>query len=139
MLQITNSIQLDEREIEFDFILASGPGGQNVNRVATAVQLRFDVGSSPSLPRAVKERLRKLAGRRLTEAGILVIEARRFRSQQRNREDALERLVTLLQRAAHKPRPRRATSPSRAARQRRMDSKRRRGEKKKLRRPPRAD
>src|SRR5690606_4401843 len=112
LLRITADIAIDEREIEEDFIQASGPGGQNVNKVATAVQLRFDVGASPSLPEDVRRRLVGLAGRRLTSDGILVIDARRFRIQERNRADARERLVALIVRAALPPLKRIPTRPT---------------------------
>src|SRR2546423_3259854 len=119
MIAIQDGIVLDEGEISESFIRASGPGGQNVNKVASAVQLRFDVRQSPSLPPPVRERLSRLAGRRVSQNGILVITAQRFRSQERNRADALQRLVALITRAATPPRPRRATRPSAVARQRR--------------------
>jgi ribosome-associated protein len=135
MISITPQIHLDEGEISFQFILASGPGGQNVNKVATTVQLRFDAVHSHSLPGDVRERLVKLAGNRLTKKGELLITAKRFRSQERNRQDAIERLITLLQKAAEKPTQRRRTKPSSAAKQRRLDEKRHRGERKQARRP----
>lgn len=125
MIAVTRSISIDEREIEERFIRASGPGGQNVNKLASAVQLRFDVRRSPALPEAVRARLEMLAGRRLTQSGVLVITAQRHRTQDRNRKDALERLVALIQRAAEVPRTRRATKPTLASRVRRLDSKRR--------------
>jgi ribosome-associated protein len=125
MIQVTRGIALDEREIEERFIRASGPGGQNVNKLASAVQLRFDVRRSPALSEPVRARLEILAGRRLTQSGVLVITAQRHRTQDRNRKDALERLVALIQRAAEVPRTRRATKPTLASRVRRLDSKRR--------------
>ena len=125
---------IDERELEERFIRASGPGGQNVNKVATAVQIRFDVRRSPSLPEAVRERLLRIAGSRVSAEGILTIEARRFRTQERNREDARERLVTLIRRAAEAPKPRHATRPTAGSQVRRLESKRHRGELKASRR-----
>ena len=139
MIRVTASISLDPEEIEETFLRAGGPGGQNVNKVATAVQLRFDLRHSPSLPPAVRSRAERLAGKRLTKEGELVITAARFRSQERNREDAEARLVELLRKAAVPPRPRRPTRPSRAAKQRRLQSKTQRGEVKKLRRQPRPE
>src|SRR5229473_4295539 len=123
MIAITDTLALDEAEISESFIRASGPGGQNVNKVASAVQLRFDVRQSPSLPPPVRERLERLAGNRVSQDGVLIITAQRFRSQERNRADALDRLVALILRAATPPRPRRATRPSPAARQRRLAAK----------------
>ena len=133
MINITSSISLDERELTFTFIRASGPGGQNVNKVATAAQLRFDVRNSPSLPEEVKARLLKLAGKRMTQEGILVIEAKRYRTQEQNREDALQRFSALIQKALIKPKSRRATRPGAAARARRIESKKRRAEIKRTR------
>ena len=139
MLRITDRIGLDENELQLAFVRASGPGGQNVNRVATAVQLRLDVRRSPSLPAAVKERLGKLAGRRMTTDGVLVIEAKRFRTQQRNRDDAVERLVELIRRAAVTPKLRRKTRPTRGSIEKRLDTKRRRSSAKRQRRLPSDD
>jgi ribosome-associated protein len=127
MIRVTNSITLDEDELEEQFIRSSGPGGQNVNKVATAVQLRFDVDRSPNLPAAVKQRLKRLAGRRLTGEGVLIIEARRYRTRERNRRDALDRLVALVREAAIAPTPRKATRPTAASRRRRLEGKQRRG------------
>ena len=128
MIRITRNITLDESELQEEFVRASGPGGQNVNKVATAVQLRFDVARSPSLPDDVRDRLVRLAGRRLTENGVLIIDARRFRTQERNRQDAMNRLIELLRQAAKKPIPRRRTKPTLASKRRRLAAKRRRGE-----------
>lgn len=135
MITITRSLSLDEKEVQFFFVRASGPGGQNVNKVATAVQLRFDVGNSPSLPGDVRTRLIRIAGRRITQDGILIIEARQHRTQERNREDAVARLVALIQRAVERPKPRKKTKPSRAAKERRIESKKQRGKIKQARRP----
>ena len=126
MIRITDAIAIDESELEERFIRASGPGGQNVNKLATAVQLRFDVRRSPSLPEAVRTRLEKLAGSRLTRDGVLVIAAQRFRTQERNRQDALDRLIELIARAAVAPKPRRPTRPTAASRARRLEGKKRR-------------
>ena len=133
MLQITPSVSIDESEITYDFIRAAGPGGQNVNKVATAVQLRFDLRGSPSLTAEVKDRLTGLAGRRLTREGVLVIEARRYRTQEQNRLDANGRLIELIRRALAKPKPRRETRPSQAAKARRIEAKARHARIKKTR------
>lgn len=134
MIQITPTLAIDEGELQQQFIHASGPGGQNVNKVATGVELRFDVRASPSLGEGVRARLIALAGRRITRDGVLVIKANRFRTQERNRQDAIERLVDLLRKAAEPPRPRRPTKPTLASKRRRLDAKLRRGETKRLRR-----
>jgi ribosome-associated protein len=126
MIQVTDAIAIDEREFEERFIRASGPGGQNVNKVSTAVQLRFDVRRSPSLPAPVRTRLERLAGSRLTKDGVLVITAQRHRTQERNRDDALERLIDLVRRAAVPPTPRRPTRPTKASKARRLEGKRQR-------------
>ncbi|HEX6981061.1 MAG TPA: alternative ribosome rescue aminoacyl-tRNA hydrolase ArfB [Alphaproteobacteria bacterium] len=134
MIRITERIAIDEREIAERFIRASGPGGQNVNKLATAVQLRFDVRGSRSLPADMRTRVERLAGRRLTQDGVLVITAQRHRTQERNREEALARLVDLLRRAAIPPTPRRATKPTAASKRRRRNEKSRRAAIKALRR-----
>lgn len=136
MIQITETIALDASEIQEQFIRASGPGGQHVNRAATAVQLRFDAAHSPSLPPPVRKRLIRLAGSRMTKDGVLVIQVGRYRSQDRNRQEAMERLVGLIQEAAKKPKVRRKRKPPRASRERRLKNKRHRGEIKRLRRAP---
>ncbi len=133
MIRITRTIAIDESEIQEYFIRASGPGGQNVNKVATSVQLRFDVANSRSLPEEVRKRLISLAGNRITEDGILIIDARRFRTQGRNREDATDRLVKLIRNAAQKPKVRRNTRPTLASKIRRLESKRRSAESKRVR------
>jgi ribosome-associated protein len=126
MIRITAKISIDEREIAESFVRASGPGGQNVNKLSTAVQLRFDVRGSPSLPPEVAMRLEKLAGARLTREGVLIITAQRHRTQAANRQDALHRLLDLIRRAAVAPVPRRPTRPTAASRERRIESKKRR-------------
>jgi ribosome-associated protein len=135
MIRVTDSIIINEKEIKEDFIRASGPGGQNVNKVATAVHLRFDVRNSPSLPDDVRGRLVRLAGRRITGDGILIIKAGRFRTQDRNRQDAISRLIDLIRRASVIPKARRRTRPTLLSRKRRMEEKRHRGDIKRIRRP----
>ncbi|MBI1213801.1 MAG: aminoacyl-tRNA hydrolase [Alphaproteobacteria bacterium] len=135
MIRITDSIAIDEGEIEETFVRSSGPGGQNVNKLATSVQLRFDIRRSPNLPEDVRARAERLAGRRLTKDGVLVLIAQQYRTQERNRADALERLVTLLQQAATRPKARKATRPTRASRERRIETKKRRSTVKRMRRP----
>lgn len=132
MIRITDSLAIDEGEIAWSYTRASGPGGQNVNKVSSAVELRFDVGNA-FLPEDLKVRLRPLAGRQLTQDGVLVITAQETRSQERNREIALQKLVELLRKAAHRPRRRIATKPTRASKTRRLDSKSRHSQTKKLR------
>ena len=137
MIEITPDIAIVVSEIKLQFVRASGPGGQNVIKVATAVQLRFDAANSPNLPDDVRERLAKLAGKRLTDDGVLIIEARRFRTQERNRQDAIQRLVDLIRRAAEPPKKRKKTRPSRQSVKRRLESKHRKSDKKRMRRPVR--
>jgi ribosome-associated protein len=133
MIEITPSIQIGDEEVEFTFIRSPGPGGQNINKVSSAVQLRFNVHSTTSIPQDVKQRLVKLAGRRLTSEGVLIIEARQYRSQERNRQAAMERLVRLIQQACEPPKPRHKTKPTHAAIMRRLESKRKRSEIKRMR------
>jgi ribosome-associated protein len=132
-MKITNSISIDESELQIDFVQASGPGGQNVNKVATAVQLRFDVSGSDSLPEDAKARLIKLAGKRMTKERTLIIEAKRYRTQEANREDALARFKALVQKALFKPKKRKRTKPTRASKEKRLKEKKQRGELKKSR------
>jgi ribosome-associated protein len=135
-MRVTKSIVIDEQELEEEFIRSPGPGGQNVNKVATGVQLRFDVASSRSLPEQVKVRLRGLAGNRMNAQGALIISAHRYRSQDRNRQDARQRLAELIRKATRKPRPRIPTKPSKAVRERRLEKKKRHSMKKRQRREP---
>jgi ribosome-associated protein len=139
MISVTSRISIDEHEIEESFIRASGPGGQNVNKVSSAVQIRFDVRRSPSLPEDVRARLSALAGQKLTQDGVLVITARRHRSQHLNRIDAIERLAELIRRAADRPISRRPTRPTLGSRRRRLQEKGNRGTIKTLRGRPPAD
>lgn len=134
MILVTPEIRISEDEVAFIYTRSSGPGGQKVNKVSTAVQLRFDVRSSPALPERVRRRLGSLAGGRITSGGVLVIEARRFRTRERNRRDAVDRLVALIRKAAERQRPRRPTVPSRSSRLARLEAKRRRSRIKELRR-----
>lgn len=138
-IAVTPAISIDEEELEESFVLASGPGGQNVNKVSSAVQLRFDVARSPALGDDVRSRLSALAGQRLTKDGVLVIVARAHRSQERNRAEARERLVELIRRAAVPPKPRRPTKPSKAAKRRRLESKKMRSNLKRTRGPLREE
>jgi ribosome-associated protein len=133
MIEVTDDIFIDKQELQWEFIRSSGPGGQNVNKVSTAVQLRFDVKHSPFVPDDVKKRLIRMAGRRMTREGELIIEARQYRYQERNRQDALKRLKELIRKAAQKPKIRHKTKPTLSSRVKRLEAKRRRGEKKRLR------
>jgi ribosome-associated protein len=135
MIRVTPDILIRGTELKLDFIRSSGPGGQNVNKVATAVQLRFDVSRSPSLPEDVRRRLVRLAGKRVSKEGVLVIDARRFRTQERNRQDAVDRLIQWVRRAGEKPKKRIKTKPTLRSRERRLEGKRQRSETKRLRKP----
>jgi ribosome-associated protein len=134
MIEISHHIHLEDEELHLDYIRSAGPGGQNVNKVATACQLRFDVRQSPSIPEPIKVRLIKLAGSRMTDDGVLVLEAKRYRTQEQNRADAILRLTTLIQKATIEPKTRRPTRPSLSAKAERVDSKKKRGETKLARR-----
>ena len=135
MIYISDDLEIDENEISEDFIHASGPGGQNVNKVATAVQLRFNVFNSSSLPGSIRKRLISIAGKRISKDGTLIIKAGRYRTRERNRQDALERLISLIRKASEVPRPRRKTKPTFASKKQRLETKRKTGERKRMRRP----
>ncbi|MBI2759519.1 MAG: aminoacyl-tRNA hydrolase [Chloroflexi bacterium] len=132
-MKINSAINIDEREVTFDYIRAAGPGGQNVNKVATAVQLRFDVRSNTSLPADVKARLVRLAGKRITQEGVLIIEAHRRRTQEQNRADAIARFIALVQKSLEAPKPRQKTRPTAGSREKRLQSKKKRAEVKRIR------
>ncbi|MDD5452298.1 MAG: alternative ribosome rescue aminoacyl-tRNA hydrolase ArfB [Desulfovibrionales bacterium] len=134
MIRVSSKIMLDDNELHFRFVRSSGPGGQKVNKVATAVQLRFDVIRSPSLPPEIRERLLRIAGKKVTESGMFIIQAQRFRTQERNLQDAIDRLAALIRRAAEIPKPRRKTMAPLASRRRRIEAKQRRSQTKRMRR-----
>ena len=138
MIHVTPVLSIDESEIQFDFIRSSGPGGQNVNKVSTAVQLKFDIAGSLNLSPKVRERLINLAGSKVTKENVLIIEASGFRSQEKNRKDATTRLIELIREAAKEPKPRRKTKPTHKSKRKRLESKKRQGEIKRMRRPPNA-
>ena len=134
MIRVNQAILVDEREIHLEFVRSSGPGGQNFNKVATSVQLRFDVENSPSLPEEIRHRMIRLGGKKITSEGVLIIEAKRFRTQEKNRQDAINRLITLISKASEKPKYRRKTKPTLASKKRRLDIKRHRSQTKTRRR-----
>jgi ribosome-associated protein len=135
MIRVTRDIWLDENELDFSFVRSGGPGGQNVNKVATAVELRFDARRSPNLPDRVKNRLLSMAGKKATRRGEIVLFSRTHRSQERNRQEAVDRLLRLIRRAAERPKPRKRTRPSKRSKERRLEEKKRRSKLKKLRKP----
>ena len=135
MISITDTISIDEKDIREEFIRSSGPGGQNVNKVATAVQLRFDIANSASIPEEIKARLIRLSGRRITADGVLILTARRFRTREKNREDAFDRLARLIRKACEKPKNRRKTRPTASSREERLQKKSIKSRKKKMRSP----
>jgi len=139
MIEIRPDIKLDEDELQFIFVRAAGPGGQNVNKVATSVHLLFDVSTSRSVPDEIKPRLIQLGGSRMTDDGVLIIEARRYRTQDQNRTDAVQRLITLIQKAATPESPRFATRPTRSSQRKRVETKKKRGEVKRNRKPSHVD